>query len=272
MCISFGTNYNRSRTTYLLERKGKKEKDAVAGVPDNRETLPGIIIKVRKHKRIKDAEIPVESENISANPEVEEKGKKKKQKRDRRDEEQPSEEKKKKKQKKDTTSVDTSDYATSSVLATMAVDTSEAKPKAKEKKRTESKQLTEPSDPSPSDIDPTLGAEVAHLCTESSSRPKSKSRKRKKDVTPEDQEQSTAARAEDHSSRKRKRSNLSTYLDPSDDPNLADQSQKGTHLRFRILNLIDLSFDRISPDLRLLPFHLAQNLEVQQGSSELDIS
>ena len=232
MCISFGTIYNRSRTTYLLERKGKKEKDAVAGVPDNRETLPGIIIKGRKHKRIKDAEIPVESETISANPEAEEKGKKKKRKRDGRDEEPPSEDKKKKKQKKDTTSVDTSDPATSSVLTTVAVDSSEAKLEVKEKRR-ESKRLTEPSDPSPSAIGPTSSAEAADLCAESSSRSKSKSKERKKDLAPEDQEQSAAARAEDHTSRKRKRSNLSTYLDPSDDPDLADQSQKGTRLRFR---------------------------------------
>ena len=60
---------------------------------------------------------------------------------------------------------------------------------------------------------------------------KSKPKKRKNGETVEGEDHaSTAIPTDDHSSRKRKKSKASVHPDPSTDPNLTEQSQKGSHV------------------------------------------
>jgi len=231
-------------------------------VSDHAGTQPEITKGTRKKMPVGDPEASVEPELVLSNPGGKEK--KKKRERDREDEEPPSGDKKKKKRKKGKTSGATSDsptaYATDSFLE--VAGTSEATGTTvavkEKKKRKKIKSSAEASD----DVDVNVEAEPLS---------KPKSRKRKKEATAEDEgHTSTTAPVED-SSRKRKRSKKSIHSNPSDDSDLTEQSQKGSH-SFPILKYqtLTLSFDRGSFDLHLLPIHLTRQLEIQQSSSKLD--
>ena len=161
-------------------------------------------------------------------------------------------------------------------------------PEGTEKKRRKEKSSTETSDPLPSTVEPTPGAGItdepemprrreptkgdavdANIDAEPSSN--SKSRKRKKRETAEDEDHSsTAAPTEDSSRRKRKKSKESPHPKPSDDPDLTEQSQKGSCSHLLKYEPLTSSFDHGSSDLHLLPIYLARNLEIQQSSSKLD--
>lgn len=180
---------------------------------------------------------------------------KEKRKRDREDERPPSSDKKKKKRKKEKASCAIFDPA-STVLATEpspleAANTSEvtgttvATSEVKEKKK--QKLSTGASNPPPSfatEPTPITGAadksekqrerglakhDTANTGADTglSSESKSKSKKRKKGEAADTQDHSTVT-TED-SSRKRKKSKKSIHPNPSDDPNLTEQSRKGSH-------------------------------------------
>jgi len=245
------------RATHLSERKGKKKKDKIADVSNHAETQPQTVNGARKKRKTEDPETPVEAGPVSSNPEGE--GRKKR-KHDREGEEPPSGDKKKKRRKKEKTS-----GAINSPLE--AVDAVEA---IGEKRRKKPKA----SDPPPCTIEPPPSIGTADKPEksrkrkptkddpngdeESSPKPRTKSKRRKKGETIEDEEHlSTTVPAGDHSSRKRKKSKESVHPDPSDDPNLTEQSQKGLHLSHipSESQNTNHSFDRGSSDLHLLPIH-----------------
>lgn len=210
VCASL--NNDRSGTTHLLERKEKKKKGKVA---DASGTQPEIV----KGGRTKKKKV-VEPEPAPSNLE----GKEKKKKR----EESPSSDKgEKKKRKKEKISGTTSDPA-SAVPALEATDTPEvttvAASEVKEKKkRRKGKPSTDTPNPSTSVIEPALstgGADelkrrTAKDDTGVNGEPLSKKRKK--------------GEGEGDSARKRKKSKTSIHPDPSDDPDLTEQSRKGSH-------------------------------------------
>ena len=210
------------RTTYLSERKEKK-------------------------KKTHDPETLAEPQTLHPDPEAEEK---KKRKRGREDKEPTSDNKKKKKRKKEGASGKTPGPAfvvpspevvhNSEVMGSPAATSEE-----KKKKRRKSKLSTgtcdlptssaigststtgstdEPEKPQkrkPTDVD----SMDANANAEPSAM--SKSKKRKKEAAVGGEDRSTAIPMEDRSSRKRKKSKKSIHPDPSDDPGLTEQSQKG---------------------------------------------
>lgn len=245
---------DRRKTTHLLERKEKKKKqEKIADASDHAETRPEIAKRVRTKKETVDSGTPAEPEPAPFNPEEKEK-KKRKRKRDRDDEVPPfGDKKEKQKRKKENASDATSDPA-STVLATdpsfevadsdtsKVAGTTMAASEVKEKKRP--KKNKSPTLSAIKSI-PTAGAADklekplqrkpvkndtmnANTDAEPSSESKSKSKKRKKRRAIDDEDQSTVSPTED-SSRKRKKSKKSVYPDPSDDPDLTEQSQKGPY-------------------------------------------
>jgi len=219
----------------------------------------------------------------------------KKRKRDRESEEPPSDVKKeKKKLKKEKTPGTAYDPATDSLLyvpdasgaaGTVAI-VPETTEKQKKKNKTSGHWASSVIEPTPSGgaadkleqsrkRKPTNGDAVEANGDEGSSKKsRSKSKKRKKGETVEDERHpSTPVPEGDHSSRKRKKSKASVHPDPSDDPNLTEQSQKGSRpfpsLLSQTPRIPIIRSTRDSSDLRLLPIHLARNMEVQQSPSKL---
>lgn len=195
------------------KQREKKKKDNAVDSPDHAKTQPEMVKDGRKEKAPGDPETPVEPETFPQDPSAEKK-KKKKRKRDREGVEHPSDDKTKK--RREGTSGTVSELATDSPLEA-AVTTPGAKER---KKRRKSKSSTGASDlPA---TDPALDADAEH-----SSKSKLKSKKRKKETIIEDEgNEATAVSAESHPSKKRKKSKRSIYPDPSDDPDLTEQSRK----------------------------------------------
>ena len=222
------------------------------------------------------------AEPISSNPEGE--GRKKR-KRDREGEEPPSdntkEKKKRKKEKTLTTAYDPTTDSPLRVSDAPGAGTVAVVPEIPEKKRKKNKSSDHPAS---SVIEPTPSVGAADKPEKSRRRKlakgdtidanggegslqksRSKAKKRRKGETVEDEEHpSTPVPTDDHSSRKRKKSKASIHPDPSDDPNLTEQSQKGSHPfpTFSESRNTNRPFHRDSSDLHLLPIHLARNLEV----------
>ena len=238
------------RTTYFSERKEKQKEDKVTVTPDHPGIQPEITKGGRKKKKTHDPETLAEPQTVHPDPEAEEK---KKRKRGREDKEPTSDNKKKKKRKKEGASGKTPGPAfvvpspevvhNSEVMGSPAATSEE-----KKKKRRKSKLSTgtcdlptssaigststtgstdEPEKPQkrkPTDVD----SMDANANAEPSAM--SKSKKRKKEAAVGGEDRSTAIPMEDRSSRKRKKSKKSIHLDPSDDPGLTEQSQKGFYL------------------------------------------
>ena len=225
MRISFEGNH--CGITHLSGRKEKKKKDNAVDSPDHARARPEIVRDGRKEEAPGDPETPVEPETFSQNSSADKK--KKKRKRDREDVEFPSDGKTKKRREKSSGTI--SELAADSPLGA-AVTTPEAKER---KKRTKSKSSAGASDlPA---TDPALDASA-----ERSSKSKLKSKKRKRETISEDEDnEATAVLAESGSSKKRKESKRSIYPDPSDDPNLTEQSRKGPSSCFKDPNSIDFS-------------------------------
>jgi len=283
VCLSL--NGGRCEATHPLERKEKKKKDKVADVLDHAGTQLQIVKGARKKRKPKDPETPVEAKPVSSNPEG--KGVQKRN-RDRRGEEPPSGDKKKEKRKKEKTSGAAYDPATDSPLDLPDVSGAAGPvaivPAIAEEKRRKKNKSSDPPPASVTELTPRVGAadEVEKSrkrkptkgdVVEANGQEGSKSKKRKKgDVVEDEEHLSTPILADDHSSRKRKKPKASVHPDPSDDPDLTEQSQKGSHPLPTLSESqnSNRSFDRDRSDLRLLPIHLARNLEVQQSPSKLD--
>ena len=216
---------DRYGATHPLERKEKKKKDQVADVSDHAQLQ--IVKGARKKKKTEDPETPVEAEPVSSNPEG--KGVKRR-KHDREDEEPPSGDKKKKKRKREKNSGAAYDLAADPPLdvpdAPGAAGTVAVVPEITEVK--ERKENKSPADGTGNSRKrkPTKADGVKANGQEGS-----KSKKRNKgDVVEDEEHPSTPVPADDHSSRKRKQPKAeSVHLDPSDDPDLTEQSQKGSH-------------------------------------------
>ena len=234
------------RATHLSERKEKKKKDKVADILEHPGTQPEIVKRVRKKDKTNVREISVEPGIVSCDPEAREK--KKKRKRDREDEEPPSADQNKKRKRKK------SSGATSSPTSLV------------------------PANDSSLEVADTSGvtgtiATTSEMKTKKNQR-KSKSEKpRKKKATGGDAvnisiEAEPAVPPEGQLSRKRKKSKQPAYPDPSDDPDLTEQSQKGSYPNSKSLALLTL-FDCHSSYLHLFPIHIPRDLEIQQSSPKL---
>ncbi|KAF9780067.1 hypothetical protein BJ322DRAFT_308982 [Thelephora terrestris] len=228
-----------------MARKEKQKEEKIAGIPDHSGIQSEII---KKKKKSNDSDTSAESKIVHIEPGTE--GEKKKR---RREDEQPaSDRKKKNKRRKEVTSEPASDptfVVHAAVPSPDVVDNSEvmgtpaapSEAREKKKKRRKSGPTTETCDLSTSAIGPTSttgsadepekprkrknadgDAAYGTHDAEASSTPKPK--KRKKEAAREDR--ATANPADDRSSRKRKKSKQSIHPDPSDDPELTEQSQK----------------------------------------------
>lgn len=209
MGVSLESDY--CKATHLSERKEKKKKDQVVH-------HPGTQLEIVKGGREK---------SKTDDPEPEEK--KKKRKRDREDEEPLSADKKKKRKSEKisgTTYSPTSIIpATDSPLEIAGAVAAASDPEIKEKRRRrKSKSPAEKSGPHTSVPGPTP--------TASSTDELVKSRKlkyTKGDAVDASVEAGSAVQTEGHPSRQRRKSKRPIYPDPSDDPDLTEQSQKGSY-------------------------------------------
>lgn len=270
----------------MSERKEKKKKDKVTDILKHTETQSKIVKGGRKKHETDDPETLVGPGTVSCNPTAEEK--RKKIKRDRKDEKPPSADKKKRKKDKifEATSgpasivsaPDSSLEATGTVATTSAV--------TEKGMRRKSKSSAEAFDPHTSATRPAPTAnftgepekarkqelakgDAVNVKVEADrlSRSNSKLKKRKKEIETDDEDHHSAAvLTEGHSSRKRKKSK---HPDPTDDPDLTEQSQKCSYPYSKSLTILTSLFDRRSSDLRLFPIYLTRNLEIQQSPPKL---
>lgn len=252
-------------------------------VSDHAETQLQTVKGARKKRKTKDSETPVEAEPaepISSNPEGE--GRKKR-KRDREGEEPPSdntkEKKKRKKEKTLTTAYDPTTDSPLRVSDAPGAGTVTVVPEIPEKKRKKNNPLTIllPLSSSPY---------LALMLTSRKNRGGGNSRKatlsmpmvakghcKNRGPRPRNGGRGKPLRTKNThpplsprmiiplgSERNPKR----PFTQTSDDPNLTEQSQKGSHPfpTFSESRNTNRPFHRDSSDLHLLPIHLARNLEV----------
>lgn len=236
---------DRRMATHLSERKEKKKKAKVADIQSE-------IVKGSRNKSESNNSETLEEPGInSCDPKAVEK--KRKRKRDLGDEE-PASADKKKRLRREKNAGETSDHAsivpatissleiagTSEVIGTIGT-TSEVKDK---KKRRKSKS----SVPHPSATGPAPTTDSTNGPAESR-----KQKLTKGDVIDVSTEAEPVIPTRGHSSRKRKKY---TYPDPSDDSDLTEQSQKGSHPHFGGLTLLISLPDYRSFNLHLFPVRL----------------
>lgn len=230
----FHSGGDHRRATYLSEHKEKKKKDKVAVILDNSGTKSEIVKGGRIKGKKGGPEAVVGSGIVSCDPGTGEK--KTKRKRHREDEGPPSADKKKKRKGERISGVTSGPALV--ILATHSslevVDTSEVtgaiattSEEGERKKRRKSKLSAETSDP----LAPATGLAPTASSTDGLEKPR-KRKRAKGDAMNVGVEVQPPAPTEGRSSQKRRGSKQPAHPDPSGDPDLTEQSQKGSYPRF----------------------------------------